>query len=84
MKEGRISKGGVGNPPTRPRPKPPKGQGGSQKLKEVLEALEFYADESNWKNGTSVHYEWATFAELDEGKRARKALEKYRGVGKSG
>ena len=53
--EGKVSKGGVNNPPTTPRPEPPKGQGGKKTgeakklLKEIAEMdpIAFEGDEDS-------------------------------------
>jgi len=42
IKEGKVKKGGINNPPTTPRPAPPKGRGGKERgnvMKTVLELL---------------------------------------------
>lgn len=43
----------------------------------MINALKFYADRKNWINGQSLNRQWATFAEMDKGDRARQALEQY-------
>lgn len=53
-------------------------------MNELVKALEFYANKDNWEKGTSVNYDWVTFIELDQGKKAREALREYRGVAQSG
>ena len=51
----------------------------------LIKALEFYADEENWR-GYAAGTEWVAHGKIEDdlGKRARKALEEYRGVAQSG
>jgi len=45
--------------------------------RELIEALEFYADDENWK-GYAAGTEWVAFGKMedDRGKKAREALAK--------
>jgi hypothetical protein len=47
-------------------------------MEAIINALKFYADKKNWENGQAFNRRWATFAEMDKGDRARKALEEYK------